>query len=83
MILVSLNAHNAETRKRSWAWTTGNRHLEHQEAIAREKTCKVHIRAVCNTDTFTPEDSTIFIKSGLAGARGRVQTVREGTGQGQ
>lgn len=80
MILVSLNAHNAETRKKvmgldDWETVIGNINA----AISLEKTCRVHIRAVCNTDSFTPVDSSVLYE--LWGWRehgGRVQTVREG-----
>lgn len=80
MILVSLNAADAETRKRvmgldDWETVIGNINA----AIAAETTCKVHIRAVCNPDSFTPEASQVLYD--LWGWRehgGRVQTVREG-----
>lgn len=80
MILVSLNAADAETRRRVMGLDDWDKVISNiTEAIAREKTCHVRIRAVINQDSFTLEDAQpLFRLWGAQAEGGRVLAINEG-----
>jgi radical SAM protein with 4Fe4S-binding SPASM domain len=79
MVLISLNAADAETRKRVMGlddWDTVMANIS--AAIHAEKTCRVMIRAVTNLDSFTyPQTEPLFEMWG-----DRFLAVREGNWSG-
>lgn len=80
MLLVSLNAADAETRKRVMGLDDFEKVVAALMACMRvETTCKVRVRAVTNRDSFTHEDAQdLYRLWGVEGEGGRVMTVREG-----
>jgi radical SAM protein with 4Fe4S-binding SPASM domain len=83
MILVSINAVDAEGRKRIMGLDDFDKVVNQiTEAIRREKTCKVHIRAVVSKDgtdrALAPKDSEHLYRIwGHRAEGGRVQSIWE------
>lgn len=79
-VLLSLNAADAETRKRVMGlddWDVVIQNITY--ALAHERGCKLTLRAVINDDQMTPRQTEdLFRLFGAQQEGGRMMTVREG-----